>query len=73
MAIFEIRATELKQRDDFWYIPGKGCGISTELKYLSKIPENIDGLSCVIIKPSSVSKLNLPECPYINRDIGGKA
>ena len=31
---------QLKKRENFWYITGKGCGISTELKYLTEIPEN---------------------------------
>ena len=30
-------------------ITGKGCGITTELKYLSEIPKNYEDYECVII------------------------
>ena len=32
------------------FIPGKGCGITTPIKILQKMPENIKDMSCVIIK-----------------------
>ena len=44
----------LKQRDGYHYITGKGCGISTPIKYLEEIPENIEGMSCTIIQPNRV-------------------
>ena len=46
----------LKQRDGFHYITGKGCGISTPIKYLDEIPENIEGMSCIIIRPKKLTK-----------------
>ena len=46
----------LKQRDGFHYITGKGCGISTPIKYLDEIPDNIDGMSCTIIRPKKITK-----------------
>ena len=41
----------LKQGNGFHYITGKGCGISTPIKYLEEIPESIEGMSCTIIRP----------------------
>ena len=46
----------LKQRDGYHYITGKGCGISTPIKYLEEIPENIEGMSCTIIRPKKLTK-----------------
>ena len=46
----------LKQRDGFHYITGKGCGISTPIKYLDEIPDNIEGMSCTIIRPKKITK-----------------
>ena len=46
----------LKQRDGYHYITGKGCGISTPIKYLEEIPENIEGMSCTIIRPKKLTR-----------------
>ena len=46
----------LKQRNGYHYITGKGCGISTPIKYLEEIPENIEGMSCTIIRPKKLIK-----------------
>ena len=52
---------KLEQRNGFWYITGRGCGIDTPIKYLDKIPENIDGMSCVIIQPNKVQRVDISE------------
>ena len=44
----------LKQRNGYHYITGKGCGISTPIKYLEEIPVNIEGMSCTIIRPKKL-------------------
>ena len=41
--LLQCYGSQLLKKDDFWYIPGKGCGISTEIKYLTEIPQNIEG------------------------------
>ena len=35
---------------DYYVITGKGCGISTPLKYMALIPENPEAHECVIIQ-----------------------
>ena len=69
-------AGQLKKRENFWYITGKGCGISTELKYLNEIPENPEEMSCVIIRPKDMKKVDDPadlslHCPFLDTDIHG--
>ena len=46
-------AGQLKYRDDFWFITGKSCGISTSLRFLQVIPVNHsqDQYECATIKP----------------------
>ena len=61
LLILNYSRGQLQKQLDFWYIHGKGCGISTEIKYLTQIPTNIDGLSCVIIKPKSVKRSNFQD------------
>ena len=46
----------LKQRNGYHYITGKGCGITTPIKYLEEVPDNIQGMSCTIIRPTKVPK-----------------
>ena len=48
---FLVISETLKQRDGFWYITGRGCGITTPIKYLSEIPEDIENYGCSIIRP----------------------
>ena len=52
---------KLRQRNGFWYITGRGCGTDTPIKYLDEIPEDIEGLSCVIIQPNKVKQINVTE------------
>ena len=54
-AVVDAEGT-LKQRNGYHYITGKGCGISTPIKYLEEIPENIEGMSCTIIRPKKLIK-----------------
>ena len=46
----------LKQRNGYHYITGKGCGITTPIKYLEEVPDNIQGMSCTIIRPKKITK-----------------
>ena len=55
-SIYAGETGTLKQRDGYHYITGKGCGISTPIKYLEEIPENIEGMSCTIIRPKKLTK-----------------
>ena len=63
MATFAVINAEgtLKQRNGFHYITGKGCGITTPIKYLEEIPENIEGMSCTIIRPKKLIKSQMIE------------
>ena len=58
---FACTLATLKQRNGFWYITGKGCGTDTPIKYLNEIPDNIEGMSCVIIQPNKVKQINVTE------------
>ena len=66
---------QLKKRENMWYITGKGCGISTELKYTDKIPENVENLSCVIIQPKIIDQNqneNENQCSFMDVDFAGE-
>ena len=66
---------QLKKRENMWYITGKGCGISTELKYMDKIPENVEKLSCVIIQPKIIDQNqneNENQCSFMDVDFAGE-
>ena len=81
ISILLCHGGQLQKREGFWYITGKGCGTDTEIKYLNDIPDQIEGLSCVIIKPKSISNTDLldensvlkdcPFGPYMKKDIMG--
>ena len=63
---------QLKKRENMWYITGKGCGISTELKYMESIPENVEKLSCVIIQPKIINKIiDENQCSFMDVDFTG--
>ena len=53
-------AAQLIQLSNGHFITGSGCGISTDIKYLNVIPENLDNFECSFISPNNhpPSKLN---------------
>ena len=57
----------INRGNGIWY-PGKGCGITTEIKYLSEIPVDDSDLKCTFIQTESPKKLDLdhlkmnPDC-----------
>ena len=57
-----VNAAELVEQDDKFYITGRGCGITTTIKYLTEIPEVLEGHECSIITPS--------EGPVLSIDFG---
>ena len=40
---------KLIKRDEGYFITGKGCGLSTPLRYLKVIPQNLDDHKCSFI------------------------
>ena len=41
--------SHLVKRDEGYYITGRGCGLSTPMKYLKEVPQNIDDHQCSFI------------------------
>ena len=39
----------LVKREEGYFITGRGCGLSTPMKYLKDIPENLDDYKCSFI------------------------
>jgi hypothetical protein len=35
--------------EDGWYFPGRGCGGSSEIKYLNKMPKDTSQLRCTFV------------------------
>ena len=56
-AVVDAEGT-LKQRNGDHYITGKGCGISTPIKYFEEIPVNIEGMRCTISRPKKIEDLH---------------
>ena len=44
-----IQAGELIEKDNGYFITGRGCGTNTPLKYMNYIPENLDEYECSFI------------------------
>ena len=71
ISIYAGKVVELE--DGKQVITGKGCGISTTLKYMTELPPNPEQYECVIIqKPQKIPKSNdesklftLKECKII--------
>ena len=47
--IFQAKAGKPIQRENGIWYPGKGCGTTTEIKYLHEVPVNTSGLACTFI------------------------
>ena len=69
----------IERENGIWY-PGKGCGITTEIKYLSELPNDVSDLTCTFIQNPNTKKIDLkglkmdPECfktgnPNENSDV----
>ena len=41
--------SHLVKRDEGYYITGRGCGLSTPMKYLKEVPQNLDDHQCSFI------------------------
>ena len=39
---FHISIISLNQTENGWFIPGRGCGVSTKIKYRNYLPQDID-------------------------------
>ena len=66
----------IERENGIWY-PGKGCGITTEIKYLSEVPNDVSDLTCTFIQnPRKVKfkdlKMN-PECFKTGNPDNGRA
>ena len=57
--IGQVIANEPIQRSNGIWYPGKGCGITTEIKYLSEVPEDESNLSCTFIQTNQFDLKNL--------------
>ena len=44
-----IHAGELIEKDNGYFITGRGCGTNTPLKYMNYIPDDLDKYECSFI------------------------
>ena len=44
----------LVQRKEGHYVTGRGCGLTTPMKYLKEIPEKLEGHECSFIPSKDV-------------------
>ena len=47
--IFQVQAGKPIQRENGIWYTGKGCGITTEIKYLQEVPDDDSNLQCTFI------------------------
>ena len=47
--IFQVQAGKPIQRENGIWYTGKGCGVTTEIKYLQDVPEDDSNLQCTFI------------------------
>ena len=50
------------QRDNGIWFPGKSCGIKTEIKYLSEMPEDTSNLACTFIHANQPKQKSQKPC-----------
>ena len=66
-----VQATvPIPRENGIWY-PGKGCGVSTQIKYLQMIPEDPSELECTFIQNKNVNMFNkIRETDYFDVTLG---
>ena len=55
-----LSGTRVERENGVWFT-GKGCGVTTEIKYLTGIPEDTKGLECTFIPKKNTVLRNVDE------------
>ena len=63
VAIFKsfVETSELIERENGYFITGKGCGVDTPLKYLNYIPDVLEDFPCTFINMENSVPLIITE------------
>ena len=56
-----VENSELIERDNGYFITGKGCGVDTPLKYLNYIPDVLEDFPCTFINMENSVPLIITE------------